>query len=90
MHVKRNALHDVLPRDVLLQSLQPSEAKLVGPTFAAARGAVEPAKRVMEAREGSVETAVCKWWRRWVSWEVSSVFSLEFLYTRMKCIPTII
>lgn len=51
MHVKRNALHDVLPRDVLLQSLQPSEAKLVGPTFAAARGAVEPAKRVMEARE---------------------------------------
>ena len=74
MHVKRDTLHDVLPRDILLQSLQPSEAKLVDPTFAAVREAAELAKRVMEAPEGCVETAVCKWWRRWVSWSRSCVF----------------
>ncbi|KAL9089637.1 MAG: hypothetical protein Q9165_005669 [Trypethelium subeluteriae] len=39
-------------------------ATVVDPTFAAALGAAELAKRVMESPDGCVERKYCKWWRR--------------------------
>lgn len=38
----------------------------VDPTFAAARGAAEFGKRAMESPNDCVETAVCKYWRRFI------------------------
>ena len=72
LDVLRDALHEVLPDEVMRQlniaSGDSEECKgaFIDPTFAAARSAAELAKRVMEAPDGCVESSYCKWWRKLV------------------------
>jgi hypothetical protein len=65
LETMRDALHDVLP-DELVSRAADCGAIFVDPTFAAARGAAEFAKRDMEAPHGCVERAYCKLWRKWI------------------------
>lgn len=58
--VMSDALRDVLD----VRSMGIYETHMVDPTFAAARGAAEFGKRMMESPDGCVEGSICKWWRR--------------------------
>ena len=60
LNVMRDALRDVLD----VRSMEIPGTHTVDPTFAAARGAAEFGKRMMESPEGCTEAAICKWWRR--------------------------
>ncbi len=64
LDVVRDALSDVLPEAVALSFTETSGTQMVSPLFATARGAAEFAKRKSECPAESVETAVCKWWRK--------------------------
>ncbi|KAL9038796.1 MAG: hypothetical protein Q9214_005140 [Letrouitia sp. 1 TL-2023] len=68
--VLREALREALPNNddsrSLVVGFPESGAALVDPTFAAARGAAEFGKRLMESPNGCVETRICKYWRRLV------------------------
>ena len=61
LRVMRDALRDIL--DVRV-STEIDERRILDPTFAAARGAAEFGKRMMESPDGCAEPAICKWWRR--------------------------
>ena len=63
LRVMQDALHDVLPDGVLAET---QEHRVVDPTFAAARGAAEFGKRMMESPDGCAEPAICRYWRRWI------------------------
>lgn len=66
LDVMRDALHDVLHDDVMipLDATSKLKEKLINPTFAAARGTAEFAKRLMESPDGCVEIRLRRWWRR--------------------------
>ena len=56
LDVMRDALRDVLPHDLVSWVLSP-ETEFIDPTFSAARGVAEFAKRFIEAPERGVERA---------------------------------
>lgn len=58
--VMRDALKSIIDEGVPMYLFD------VDPTFAAARGAAEFGKRAMECPNDCVETAVCKYWRRYI------------------------
>ncbi len=61
LRVMEDALHDVLDGGALMEM---GDGRITDPTFAAARGAAEFGKRLMESPDGRAEVAFCKWWRR--------------------------
>ena len=60
LQVMKEALYDVMGPQ------SSAEQELTSPTFAAARGAAELGKRMMESPDDCVELALCKWWRRYI------------------------
>jgi len=68
LRIMRDALHDVLDRNVVLRTLlnvsSKSKEDSVDPMFAVAIGTAEFAKRSMESPNGCVESRICKWWRK--------------------------
>lgn len=69
LEVLREALHEVLPDwNGRLRERAGSNhldgSQFIDPTFAAARGAAEFAKRIMEAPDGCLEPQYCKVWRK--------------------------
>lgn len=63
LRVMADALHNVLDDGVPIET---DEHFTIDPTFAAARGAAEFGKRIMESPDGCAEPVICKWWRRWI------------------------
>ena len=61
LRVMNDALHDVLDTGALVEVY---DSQMLDPAFAAARGAAEFGKRLMEGPDGCTELAICKWWRR--------------------------
>ena len=70
LDVMRDALYEALPKMDMRQfngtlgDQQACQGAFIDPTFAAARGAAELAKRAMEAPDGCVENSYCRWWRK--------------------------
>ena len=65
VRVMADALHDVLDDGVVPIEIDQLPTT-IDPTFAAARGAAEFGKRMMESPDGCAEPTICKWWRRWI------------------------
>ena len=66
LHVLQDALWEVLPEIMAGHGQQFLVGSVEDPGFAAARGAAEIAKRLLEAPDGCVERAYCERWRRWI------------------------
>ncbi len=64
LKVLRDALSDGLPEGPPFQSTMLTPIVLIDPTYAAARGGAELAKRLLERPKDCVETKFCKWWRK--------------------------
>ncbi len=67
LRVVRDALRDGLPEVPPVQSKMTTSVEIIDPTYAAARGGAELAKRTLESPEDCVETTFCKWWRRHIT-----------------------
>lgn len=70
LRVLQDTLREVLPDNDdgknLVVGFADNGAALVDATFAAARGAAEFGKRLMESPNGCVEKEICKYWRKLV------------------------
>lgn len=61
LRVVRDALKDGLPEAPPVQSKMTTSVEMIDPTYAAARGGAELAKRTLESPKDCVETRFCKW-----------------------------
>jgi hypothetical protein len=70
LDVMRDALYEALTTMDMRQfngtlgDQQACQGAFIDPTFAAARGAAELAKRAMEAPDACIENSYCRWWRK--------------------------